>query len=144
MADVFIGYDRRNAALAEQVVNALSEAGLTVFRDLNISTGESWLDRIEHEIRAAKCFVALWTRESCQSMAVRSEAREAHRLGILLSVKCDAVDLPLEFDVVRGPAIVDWNTQSPDALAVVVSETRKFIESRSSGKRTQIEYDGDS
>lgn len=76
MADVFISYARRNAAIAEQVVNALSEAGLTVFRDVDVSIGESWADRLVHEIRAAKCVLALWTPESCQSMDVQWERRK--------------------------------------------------------------------
>jgi hypothetical protein len=134
MVDVFIAYARLNAAIADQVSSALVEAGFTVFKDITISVGENWMERIEDEIQSAKCVLVLWTPESRDSGWVYGEAEISHRVGKLFSVKCDEVLLKYPHNIWAAKAFVDWNTSSADGLAMVVEATRKFINSRAVDK----------
>jgi hypothetical protein len=129
--DVFIAYARVDSEIAGQVSAALSEAGLTVFLDVTISVAESWADRIEGEIRSARCVLALWTSESVDSPWVYSEARLGSERGILLSVRCDyETRFPLQIGVLKGQTM-SWDTASKHGLSEVVRATREFINSRS-------------
>jgi len=82
MSDVFVSYDRRDRELADRVVAALTEQGLTVWWDDRISPYETWDKTIEREVDNAKKVLVLWTKNSVESDWVQTEAgaaREAVR-----------------------------------------------------------------
>ena len=111
MADVFISYSSRNRRDAAALAAALGGAGLTVWWDREILTGEAFDRAIERELEAARSVVVLWSDESVESEWVKNEAAAAAERGVLLPANLDGVRLPLEF---RRRQTVDLSGWSGD------------------------------
>ena len=111
MADVFISYSSRNRREAAALAAALGGAGLTVWWDREILTGEAFDRAIERELEAARSVVVLWSDESVESEWVKNEAAAAAERGVLLPANLDGVRLPLEF---RRRQTVDLSGWSGD------------------------------
>jgi TIR domain len=115
MADVFLSYARPDGSIAANYAAAIAQGGLSCFFDLNISVGESWDERIEREIEAAKAVVVLWSPRSRQSKWVRREARDGQFRGILCPALIDSCVIPLEFTDVQAANLIGWNGETTDA-----------------------------
>src|SRR5687768_4459556 len=79
MADVFISYSRDDAKLARLFADAFQSAGLTVWWDDALRSGEAFDESIERALREAKAVVVLWSTTSVTSRWVRAEATQADR-----------------------------------------------------------------
>ena len=64
---VFISYARTDHAVAEQTETFLTEAGVRVFRDVQIPSGADWDDQIEMALRDCNRMVLLLSRSSMPS-----------------------------------------------------------------------------
>jgi len=75
-ARVFLSYKRNvdpDQALAAQIVDGLTHAGLSVFIDRRLTVGQTWAREIEAQIRQADFLVVFLTAESSRSEMVRGE-----------------------------------------------------------------------
>jgi hypothetical protein len=133
---VFIAYSRRDALLSERLSAALTEAGLTVFRDVNVQVGEPWAERIENEILSSQCVVTLLTPDSSQSGDVLIEAEIAEKAGNLLVVQLGSDPfIGRRFDEVQYryrplmKSVVLWDPSSANGLEAVVEAVRNKIDS---------------
>jgi len=97
MADVFISYKsaRRNAA--QHLSRILELNGYSVWFDYGLLSGRDFGPQIEREIRAANAVIVVWCGLSRESRWVLEEAHLAERLGTLMPVWLERVDLPLGF-----------------------------------------------
>ena len=69
----------------------------SVWWDRNIPPGRSFDEVIEEALGAAKCVVVLWSKNSASSDWVKGEAAEGLRRKILVPVRIDSANVPLEF-----------------------------------------------
>src|SRR5262249_25129875 len=76
--------------------------------------------------KAAGCVVVLWSKESVRSRWVRAEASSAAGRNCLIPVLIDDAQLPLEFTLIQGAELRNWNgdTTHPEfsRLAQAVQE----------------------
>lgn len=113
MANVFLSYQKRDAALALRMVQLLNGAGLTVWWDDDLTPRESWDRIIEREIHQADQVLVLWTPNSVQSEWVRIEANYALNCtpSKLVQARFDAAQVPIAFSMRQ---YVDLDFAKPD------------------------------
>jgi hypothetical protein len=72
--DVFLSYSHQDRPAADVVYDALSAAGLQVFRDVKcLLTGSAWWDEIRNAIRTCSYFVPLYSVDYLRSDTCMSE-----------------------------------------------------------------------
>jgi len=110
MADVFVSYDRRDRDLAEKVVAALTEQGLTVWWDDRLTPHETWDKTIEREVDSAKKVLVLWTKHSVESDWVRTEAGAAKESTPpkLIQARFSDCKVPLAFRLLQHVDLIGW------------------------------------
>ena len=108
MSDVFISYAREDRDKAKALAELFQQQGWSVWWDRNIPPGRSFDDVIEEALGAAKCVVVLWSKNSASSDWVKGEAAEALQRKILLPVRIDSANVPLEFRRLETVDLSDW------------------------------------
>lgn len=106
--DVFISYKSEERPAAERLALAL-ERRWSVWWDHHLLAGDAYRKVIGEQLRAATCVVVLWSHRSVESEFVLDEAQRAHRRGVLLPVRIDAVEVPLGFGQLDYTDLVDWD-----------------------------------
>ena len=99
MADVFISYAREDAETARRFADAFQSAGLSVWWDDALRSGEAFDESIERALREAKAVVVLWSTSSVVSRWVRAEATQADRNRTLVPVMIEACQRPIIFEL---------------------------------------------
>lgn len=102
MADVFISYTRADQPQAALIAAAFEAEGYSVFYDVDLVPGDSWDQRIEKELAAAKAVVVLWSQASRDRQWVRNEARDGMQRGILCPALLEPTKIPVEFSHVQA------------------------------------------
>ena len=95
--DIFLSYNREDAAIAKLYADAFAAAGLEVWWDLTLQSGEAYDEVTEAALRGAKAVVVLWSPRSVASRWVRAEASIAGENGTLVPVMIEPCDLPVMF-----------------------------------------------
>jgi hypothetical protein len=128
MSDVFVSYKRADRDRVEPICECLRQAGLSVWWDTELEGGEAWRERIEAELREARCVLVVWSQISVAASFVRDEAAYGAEREVLLPVRIDRVRPPIGFGEYQTLELVGWNGQSAsDARIVDVVETTKAI-----------------
>ena len=117
MADIFIGYARRNRDTVEQLASAIEAAGYSVWWDRNIIGGAEFSRDIERELDAAKAVIIAWSRDASDSPWVKDEAAFARDQGKLLPVCLDSAIPPMGFRQYQAVDLSSWNGK-PNHLAM--------------------------
>jgi hypothetical protein len=115
MADIFMSYSRTDRSRAEQLANALSAQGWSVWWDRKIAAGSSFDKMIERELDAAKCVLVLWSHASTDSEWVKNEAAAAMEREALIPVMIENARLPIEFRRRQTIDLAGWNGQAADS-----------------------------
>ncbi len=117
MADVFVSYDRRDRELAQKVVQALTEQGMTVWWDDRITPNETWDKTIERELDSARKVLVLWTDHSVQSDWVRTEAGAAREAASpkLIQARFSDCKVPLAFRLIQAVDLMGWTPRRKHA-----------------------------
>lgn len=98
MTDVFISYTRPDRAEAQALATGLTDAGLTVWWDSELLSGEDFRAAILTKLREAKAVVVIWSRDAIRSRWVCEEAEEAAQLMKMIAVGTSGfnpTDVPL-------------------------------------------------
>jgi adenylate cyclase len=114
VADVFISYARSDAAVARRFADAFGAAGLSVWWDDALRSGEVFDERIERALREAKAVVVLWSVTSVASRWVRAEATLADRTRKLVPVMIEACERPIIFELTHTADLSDWQGAADD------------------------------
>jgi len=110
MSDVFISYAREDRNKAKALAELFQQQGWSVWWDRNIPPGRSFDEVIEEALGAAKCVVVLWSKNSVSSDWVKGEAAEALQRKILLPLRIDSANVPLEFRRLQTVDLSDWKS----------------------------------
>jgi TIR domain len=108
MSDIFISYAREDRDKAKALAELFQQQDWSVWWDRNIPPGRSFDEVIEEALGAAKCVVVLWSKNSASSDWVKGEAAEALQRKILIPVRIDAANVPLEFRRLQTVDLSDW------------------------------------
>ena len=118
---MFLSYSRADQARAQQLAQALGEAGLTVWWDALIEGGASFAKSIEAALQASDAVVVLWSGASVASDWVLDEAAHGRDLHKLVPLSIDGTLPPLgfrQYQAIALPASADH--ADPAAVAAVV------------------------
>ena len=108
MSDIFISYAREDGDKAKALAELFQQQNWSVWWDRNIPPGRSFDEVIEEALGAAKCAVVLWSKNSASSDWVKGEAAEALQRKILVPVRIDSTNVPLEFRRLQTVDLSDW------------------------------------
>jgi hypothetical protein len=108
VSDIFISYAREDRDKAKALAELFQEQDWSVWWDRKIPPGRSFDEVIEEELGAAKCVVVLWSKNSISSNWVKGEAAEALQRKILLPVRIQSANVPLEFRRLQTIDLSDW------------------------------------
>jgi TIR domain len=108
MSDIFIGYAREDRDKAKALAELFQQQDWSVWWDRNIPPGRSFDEVIEEALGAAKCVVVLWSKNSASSDWVKGEAAEALQRKILVPVRIESANVPLEFRRLQTVDLSDW------------------------------------
>jgi adenylate cyclase len=108
MADVFVSYARSSEPVAEQLCNALRNAGFSVWRDDELPAHRAYGEVIEERLKASKAVVVLWSADAAHSQWVRAEADAAREAGTLVQASVDGTIPPMPFNQVQCADLKNW------------------------------------
>jgi hypothetical protein len=114
MSDIFLSYKSENRAQAKIIAETIEKYGYSVWWDRIIPPGKTFDEVIEGALDAAKCVVALWSKESVSSDWVKNEVREGTRRHILVPVLIDNAKIPFEFRHIQAAQLIDWQGEMPN------------------------------
>jgi adenylate cyclase len=138
MADVFISYSRDDAKIARLFADAFQSAGLTVWWDDALRSGEAFDESIERALREAKAVVVLWSESSVTSRWVRAEATQADRNRTLVPVMIEACQRPIIFELIHAADLSHWHGNNEDkAWQGLVADVLRLIEVQSAPRILQ-------
>jgi adenylate cyclase len=116
MADVFVSYARADRARVAPLVAAIEARGWSVWWDPDINPGQDFDHQIVAELKVATAVLVVWTPRSVQSRWVRGEARDGAERGILVPVRFDAAELPIDVRTLHTTDLDGWNGDSGSPL----------------------------
>ena len=126
--DIFISYNREDAAIARIYADSLAGAGLTVWWDATLRSGEDYDAVTEQSLRTAKAVVVLWSPRSVNSRWVRAEATIADRGHTLMPVMIEPCDRPVMFELKQTVEMFHWRGDLEDkAWLAFVADLRHKI-----------------
>jgi len=111
MADVFVSYARTDKPRVAPLVAAIEAQGWSVWWDPEITPGQEFDQQIGVELKAAAAVLVVWTPSSVGSRWVRGEAREGADRGILVPVRFEGAELPID---VRALHTTDLDGMAPE------------------------------
>lgn len=146
MADVFLSYARSDKARVAPLVAAIEANGWTVWWDPEIYPGQEFDRQIAAELKIATVVLVVWTPNSVESRWVRGEAREGAERGILVPVRFERVDLPIDVRTLHTTDFDDWgeDPQSPQAQEVMRALGTMIARQRALQSATAISASGPS
>ncbi len=117
MADVFVSYARSDKARVAPLVAAIEAQGWSVWWDPEIAAGQEFDRQIAAELKSAAAVVVVWTPTSVESRWVRGEARDAADRGVLVPVRFDGAELPIDVRAIHTTNLDGWG-ENPASAAV--------------------------
>jgi adenylate cyclase len=131
MADVFISYAREDADTARRFATAFESAGLSVWWDDALRSGEAFDETIERALRQACAVVVLWSPRSVTSRWVRAEATQADRSGTLVPVVIEPCQRPIIFELTHTTDLSGWQGAPQDkAWLTLAADVQRLCDAR--------------
>jgi TolB-like protein/Tfp pilus assembly protein PilF len=126
--DIFLSYNREDAAVAKRFADAFAAEGLNVWWDTALRSGEAYDEVTEAALRGAKAVVVLWSPRSVVSRWVRAEATIADRCKTLVPVTIEACERPIMFELTQTAELGHWDGDPTDpAWAAFLADVRRFV-----------------
>jgi TolB-like protein/Flp pilus assembly protein TadD len=112
--DIFLSYNREDQRQAKLFAEAFSAAGLNVWWDTALRSGEAYDEVTEAALRGAKAVVVLWSPRSVASRWVRAEATIADRCRTMVPVTIEACERPIMFELTQTADLSRWQGDGAD------------------------------
>ena len=126
--DIFLSYNREDAAVARTYADAFAREGLSVWWDTALRSGEAYDEVTEAALRGAKAVVVLWSPRSVVSRWVRAEATIADRCKTLVPVTIEACERPIMFELTQTADLSHWTGDAGDrAWLAFLGDVRGFV-----------------
>ena len=126
--DIFLSYNREDAAVAKRFADAFAREGLNVWWDTALRSGEAYDEVTEAALRGAKAVVVLWSPRSVVSRWVRSEATIADRCKTLVPVTIEPCERPIMFELTQTAELSHWTGDARDrAWLAFLGDVRGFV-----------------
>ena len=137
--DIFLSYNREDAAVAARYAEAFAAEGLTVWWDTALRSGEAYDEVTEAALRGAKAVVVLWSPRSVVSRWVRAEATIADRCKTLVPVTIEPCERPIMFELTQTAELSHWTGDAGDrAWQALLGDVRRFV-GREAAKPTPVQ-----
>ncbi|HSG35614.1 MAG TPA: TIR domain-containing protein [Sphingomonadaceae bacterium] len=126
--DIFLSYNREDAARAKHFADGFAAEGFEVWWDVSLRSGEAYDQVTEEALSNAKAVVVLWSPRSVVSRWVRAEATEAERNKTLLPVMIEPCKRPIMFELVQTAELSHWRGDTDDAAwQAFLGHVRSFV-----------------
>jgi TolB-like protein len=126
--DVFLSYNREDQAQAKLFADAFTAAGLNVWWDVGLRTGEAYDQATERALKTAKAVVVLWSPRSVESRWVRAEATLADRNKTFLPVTIQPCERPIMFELTQTADLSHWQGDAVDAAWLdFLGDVQRFV-----------------
>jgi TolB-like protein len=126
--DIFLSYNREDAATAKRFADAFAAEGLNVWWDTALRSGEAYDEVTEAALRGAKAVVVLWSPRSVVSRWVRAEATIADRCKTLVPVTIEPCERPIMFELTQTAELSHWDGAPKDkAWLAFLGDVRRFV-----------------
>ena len=130
-AEIFISYNREDQTTAGLFAEGFKEAGLSVWWDVTLSSGDAYDQITEQALKEASAVVVLWSPRSVVSRWVRAEATVADRNSTLVPVMVEACERPIMFELTQTADLSQWHGDCRDpAWLALVADVRRRIAQR--------------
>jgi len=136
MADVFVSYARGDKARVAPLVAAIEAQGWAVWWDPEICPGQEFDRQIAAELEIAAAVLVVWTPDSVESRWVRGEARVGVERGILVPVRFDHAEMPIDVRTFHTTDLDDWGEDPRSARVQEVIRALGAMIARKSAART--------
>ena len=129
MSQIFLSYNREDQARAELFAEGFTRAGLSVWWDTALRSGEAYDEVTEAALRGAKAVVVLWSPRSVVSRWVRAEATLADRNKTLVPATIEPCERPIMFELTQTAELTHWQGEDTDRIwQGFVADVRRFVE----------------
>ena len=126
---IFLSYNREDQAVAKVFAEGFTRAGMSVWWDTALRSGEAYDEVTEAALRGAKAVVVLWSPRSVVSRWVRAEATLADRSKTLVPAMIEACERPIMFELTQTADLAHWRGDDADrAWQAFVGDVRRFVE----------------
>jgi TolB-like protein/Flp pilus assembly protein TadD len=137
MSDIFLSYNREDQTRARLFAEAFAAAGLTVWWDVTLRSGEAYDEVTEAALRGAKAVVVLWSPRSAVSRWVRAEATIADRCRTLLPAMIEPCERPIMFELTQTADLIHWHGASADPVwQGFLADVRRLIAAKDPAANT--------
>ena len=138
MADVFISYAREDIDTAQRFAAAFESAGLSVWWDDALRTGEAFDESIERALREARAVVVLWSTASVSSRWVRAEATQADRNRTLVPVTIEPCQRPIIFELTHTVDLSHWQGDTGHkSWKALLADVQRMVGARAAPRSMQ-------
>ncbi len=126
--DIFLSYNREDAARAKLFADAFVAEGFEVWWDANLRSGEEYDRATEAALRSAKAVVVLWSKRSVDSSWVRAEATQAYRSKTLMPAMIEDCVRPVMFELTQTAELSQWRGDRKNpAWQAFVTDVRRLV-----------------
>ncbi len=129
MSQIFLSYNREDQPVAKLFAAGFERAGLSVWWDTALRSGEAYDEVTESALRGARAVVVLWSPRSVVSRWVRSEATLADRNKTFVPAMIAPCDRPIMFELTQTAELSHWQGDDRDRVwQAFVADVRRFVE----------------
>jgi adenylate cyclase len=114
MGEIFLSYARVDKERVSPLVEALQNASFSVWWDPEVAPGAEFDTTISKALDSAKVVIVVWTPASVESRWVRGEARVGADRGILVPVRYDGAQMPIDVRAIHTIDLDDWTGRQND------------------------------
>ncbi|MGB7655855.1 MAG: TIR domain-containing protein [Novosphingobium sp.] len=128
MSQIFLSYNREDQPVARLFAEGFERAGLSVWWDVTLRSGEAYDEVTENALRRAGAVVVLWSQRSVVSRWVRAEATLADRNKTLVPAMIEACERPIMFELTQTADLSHWQGDDSDPVwRAFVEDVRRFV-----------------
>jgi TolB-like protein len=139
-SDIFLSYNREDQAAAKRFAEGFEAAGLSVWWDVTLRSGEAYDEVTEEALRTAKAVVVLWSTKSVVSRWVRAEATLADRKRTLVPARIEPCDLPIMFELTQTAELSNWQGDAGDPTwSAFLIDVRRMVGTQASSPPAAVQ-----
>jgi TolB-like protein len=132
--DIFLSYNREDQAVAKHFAETFEAAGLSVWWDVTLRSGEAYDEVTENALHSAKAVVVLWSPRSVSSRWVRAEATVADQNKTLVPVTIEACRRPVMFELTQTADLSHWKGEAGNpAWLAFLGDVQRIVGQVASG-----------